>query len=287
MKMKSKDWLMFRVLVNKFHSKSADAFLRNLPNDESKNVSTQNVLSGEALHLLEQPEKLIDKVHYSWLLEAFEKIPDSLKNSVLASIPKPHREGLCKNFNLSPKPIALAPSYKRFLINTLYTQFEKKEVLPLEFLPENPLFILTTFPKAKLVSIIDYLGLYDLCDEIRHIVEKNLLTSIYAAIPEKKQQFLKSCLNQKEKIVTPRLDLENWDKDPEKLEKMLHKRGMIRLSHALSGQHPDFLWHIVHILDSGRGRLIISHYKQEEIPAVTKALETQVLNVINFLNKKS
>ncbi len=287
MKMKSKDWLMFRILVNKYHRKSADAFLKNLPQEESKNVTNQNVISTEASALLVQPENLIDKVHYSWLLDAFEKIPDSLKPSVLASIPKQLREGLSKSFNLPLKQITLAPPYKRFLINALYTEFEKKEVLPLEFLPENPLFVLTTYPKAKLVSIIDYLGLYDLSEEIRHIVEKNLLTSIYAAIPLKKQQFLKNCLNQKEKIVTPRLDLENWDKDPEKLEKMLHKRGMIRLSHALSGQHPDFLWHVVHILDSGRGHVIVSHYKQEEIPAVTHALKDQVLNVINFLNKKS
>jgi hypothetical protein len=285
MNMQSKDWLMFRVLLNKFHSDSTDLFLKNMPQTDSAQVLRQNITSKDAASMLAQPTSLIEKVHYSWFLDTFKEIPEALKPSILASLPLNHAEGIAKTLNIPFTKLKLSDPFKRFLINTLYTRFEKKEILPIEFLPETSLTLLSSFTKAKLVTIIDFLGIFDLAEEIRHIVEKNALKSIYEAIPPKKQQFLKQCLNQKEKLVTPRCDLDNWDKTADSLNKLLHKRGMIRLSHALSGQHPDFCWHIIHLLDSGRGKIIAAHYKPHEIPAVSQVLAGQVINVINFLNK--
>ncbi|HRD55127.1 MAG TPA: hypothetical protein PLC42_01890 [Parachlamydiaceae bacterium] len=285
--MQAKDRLMFRVLLNKFHPKTMDAFLKNMPASLAKEISDQTILANDPMHLLSQPQLLIEKVHYSWLLDSFKQLPDGLKPSVLAALPEAHANGISKAFKFPVQKIDHSPPFKRFLINFFYSRFEKKEVLPLEFLPETELNVLTSFSKPMLVAIIDYLGIYDLAEEVRHIVEKNLLTSLYAVLSPKKQHFLKLCLNQKEKLVTPRLGIESWDGQKESLEKILHKRGLIRLSHALTGAHPDFLWHIVHLLDSGRGTIIAAHYKPDQNPAVSAALTAQVLNVINFLNKKS
>lgn len=287
MGMQSKKELMFRVLVNKFHETSKDLFLRNMPKDEASQIMSLDVSSKDASLLMLQPESFLEKIHFSWLLPAFAKIPEKLKPSVLASLPDAHAKGFSKTLSIPIKKIDLTPPFKRFLINALYTQFEKKEILPLEFLSENPLFPLLNFSKQELVSFIDYLGLYDLAEELRHIVEKNLLQSIYSCMTPKKQQFLKNCFNQKEKIITPRLELQNWDRSCLSLEKLLHKRGMQRLAHALCGKHQDFVWHVIHTLDSGRGTLIVSHYKKEEIPNVTQAITQQVVNLINFLNKTS
>jgi len=287
MKMESKDWIMFRILLNRFHPKQSDIFLKNMPEGDANNVLNQKLISDDVSKLLTQPESLIEKIHYSWLLDTFKKIPTSLYPSLLASLPQSHVKGVAKAFDIPINKANVSPPIKRFLINTLYKQFEKKEILPIEFLPENQLSILTSFSKQQLVKLIDYLGLYDLAEEIRHIVEKKLLKNIYSCISLKKQQFLKNCLNQKEKLVTPRLDLENWNNDSQKLEKIIHKRGLIRLSYALSGKHPDFIWHLIHLLDSGRGSIVASYYKTEELPGVSQALSMQVINVINFLNKSS
>jgi len=285
--MQSKEWLIFRILTDKFHKGTGEALLKNIPQEVREEVLKQPLESSDISLFLDQPETLIEKVHYSWLLDAFKTIPEAIQPSILAALSDDQAKGIAKAFSLPFKKIHLKPIFKRFLINALYTRFEKKDILPIEFLPENPITCLTTFSKQRLVSIINYLGIYDLSEEVRHIVEKKLLTSIYAAIPLKKQQFLKQCLSQKEKIVTPRLNLSSWNKTERGLEKILHKRGMIRLSHALSGKHPDFLWHVIHRLDSGRGQVIAAHYKPQESSAVSNALTAQVINVINFLNKKS
>lgn len=287
MSMQAKDRLMFRVLLNKFHPKTSDAFFKNMPGSLVNEIKEQDILADDPSHLLTPAISLINKVHYSWLLNAFDKLPDSLKPSLLASLSEPHASRISKTYKMPIKEMELSPPFKRYLINFFYSLFEKKEILPLEFLPENSLNSLTTFSKPMLVAIIDYLGIYDLAEEVRHVVEKNLLTNLYAALTPKKQHLLKMCLNQKEKLTTPRLELENWDKQKESLEKILHKRGLIRLSHALAGAHPDFLWHVVHILDTGRGTIIAAHYKSSKNFAASDALAAQVLNVINFLNKKS
>lgn len=287
MGMQSKDWLIFRILLNKYHSNSRDLFLKNMPKDEAAKVLDQNFTSIDVERLLIQPEFLLDKIHYSWFLEPFKRLPQGLQSATLASLPEMHAEGISKYLKIPLKKMQISAPFKRFLINTLYTQFEKKEILPNEFLPENPLSPLLGYPKQKLVAIIDYLGLYDLAEEIRHIVEKNLLKNIYACLSLKKQQFLKNILNQKEKLSAPRLELDYDSVERQNLETILHKRGLIRMSQALSGKHKDFVWHIVHLLDSGRGNVISSYYSQEEIPVVSNALTNQVIHVINFLNKTS
>jgi len=287
MGMQSKDWLIFRILTNKFHANSRDLFLKNLPVAEAEKVLDQNFSSTDASLLLIQPQYLIEKIHYSWFLNTFKEIPKALQPALLASLPKTLSEGISKTLNIPLKKMEISLPIKRYLINMLYTRFEKKEILPNEFLPDNPLNLLLGFSKQKIVTIIDYLGLYDLSDELRHIVEKNLLKKVYLCLSLKKQQFLKNILNQKEKLLAPRLEITNENLDREKLETTLHKRGLIRLAQALSGKHKDFVWHIVHLLDSGRGQMIATHYKAEEIPVVSQALTHQVVNVINYLNKTS
>jgi len=65
----------------------------------------------------------------------------------------------------------------------------------------------------------------------------------------------------------------------------LHRRGIMRLGYALSGQHPDFIWHLSHRLDIGRGRLLKKNNFKNEIAGVTMPLQQQVANIINFINK--
>lgn len=287
MKLESKDRLIFRILLNQFHGSKSDLFLKNVPTEFSKKILEETLPATNALLLLKQSNELVNEVHYSWLLEAFKKFPDRLKGPLLSVLPTEIANGISKTFNIPIENLSLAPSMKRFLINDFFKKFERMEILPLEFLEPNPLSCLSEFTKTELVRIIDYLGIYDLAEEVRHIIEKNLIKTLYAAIPEKKLHFLKTCLNQKEKLVTPRLDLTQWNLKKDSLEKLLHKRGLIRLSHALSGQSKDFVWHLIHKLDIGRGKIIEAHYSEEEIPLVSKALCQQVMNVINFLNKKS
>lgn len=283
--MQNKNWLMFRALVSRFHQKSPEVFLRSLPREVSQKASEEEVLSDEVPLLVAQPEQLLHQVHYSWLAEAFDKIPDPVKPSVLSSLKKETASGIAHLKNVEHSRVELSAPVKRFLINTLYKNFKKKDFLPAPFISKSPLSPLANLSKERLIAIIDFLGLYDLAEELRHIVDKNILKSIYAKLSMPKQRFLRSSIHQKEKLVADRLDLDLQATDQKKLNIVLHKRGILRLSKALSGQHPDLAWHIAHILDSGRGQLLLRYYREEPVPGISSALTTQVINVINFLKK--
>lgn len=281
----NKRWLIFRVLVNRFHKKSPEAFLKTIPKELSQKVQSQEMLSEETALLFEQPQKLMSKVHYSWLTNALNKIPEQLKASVLSSLPIHTAEGLIQQTGIQKKERELSLPVKRFLAAILYTQFEKREILPVPFLPKTPLTQLADKSKSQLIQIIDFLGLYDLAEELRHIVDKNTIKHIYSTISIPKQQFLRTSLYQKEKLVVDRLDVDLGLIDRRKLDIVLHKRGILRLARALSGQHPDLIWHVTHRLDAGRGQVLMRYYKDEAIPGISPALTVQVMNVLNFLKK--
>jgi hypothetical protein len=83
------------------------------------------------------------------------------------------------------------------------------------------------------------------------------------------------------------MDLAGWKGDPGQLERLLHRRGLLRLSCALAGQPRDFVWHIVHRLDVGRGHLLGKYFSSKEIQGVTPFLIQQCLNTLNYLKKTS
>lgn len=285
--MGNKVWLMIRALLQRFARSDREAIFKNLPQQSVQNILNQEIHSDDIAKLFAQPEELIGKIHYSWLQEAFKKVPDALTSSVLAALPKSHAEGLSRLIDKPINPISLAEPVKRFLINTLYKNFEKREILPIEYLPPSSQLSLLSLSKPELSQVFDFLGLYDLSEEIRHIVDKKKLTAIYACLNADEQVFLRNCLHQKEKIVISKLAMDQWDGDCKKLKVMLHKRGIMRFGKAISGENPDFVWHLVHTLDSGRGKNLLHFYEPKGIPGVSDALNLQLNNVINFLKKKT
>ncbi len=278
---------MLRVLLNRFHPDDAQAFLKGLPQETIKAVLGQAVQSKDTLPIFTFAEEVIKKIHYSWLIPCLKNLPLELRPMVMCSLPQAQALRLSKFTGLSIPKVTLTPLGKQFLFNLFYKQVPTQDVLPFEYLPASNLNTLTTFTKNELVEAIDLLGIFDLAEEIRYIVDKNTLKYLYGCLDTKKQQFLRICLHQKEKVIAPRLKLDNWHGDCAKLKVQLHQRGLVRLSKALCGQHTSLLWYVTHILDTGRGEIISKHYRVEEIKGVTQALVLQVINTINFLNKKS
>lgn len=284
--MPSKSSIFFKVLINRYHPGMGESFLKSMPKENSKEILSQNVESADAIPLLSLAQEQIDTTHYSWLTPVIQQMPIPLQTSVIASL-APHQSlRLSEALNLPSENLNLAEPIKRYFINKLWNQWKPTADLPVQYLPASSLSVLMELNKNELVELIDFLALYDLTEAIRHIVDKNFLKKLYQAISPKKQQFLRICLHQKERITSPKLELEKWSGDPQKLESILHRRGLFRLGKALSGQHSDFLWYIVHKLDIGRGSILTKYFSPEEIQGITPLLVQQVIFLINFLKKK-
>lgn len=290
--MNANSWVMLRVLVNRFHSSPKDSFHKALPSEVLKEILHLDVSSKDATLAFLRPAEILKKIHYSWLIPSFEKIPKAMQSSILSSLPELQFSKIHAITKIPLSSHVLAPKVQSFLLNQLFSytlslDIHPSLILPIEYLPRTLLTPLSDLNKNELLELMDLLGLYDLAEEIRTIIDQKRLKILHASLSLKKRQFLAKCLHKKEKITSPSLKLEQWDGDSNKLEQILHKRGMLRLAKGLCGQHPDLLWHIVHTLDKGRGSFIQERFSKEIVPNVTPFLVQQIVNVLGFLKKSS
>lgn len=285
--MQPKSSILFKVLLNRFHPGTGESFLQNLPPSEAKEIINQNVTSTDPSVALTWKQDLLTQTHYSWLAPVIQQLPQFLQGAAAASLSE-HQSSRLKSLLKIPLPAApLSPPLKNFLIDQLYQKWNLKEILPREYLPQTPLSSLLILSKSELVELIDFLALHDLSEALRHIVNTKNLKKIYSCLTPKKQQYLRVCLHQKERVAAPKLEIDKWDGSPQEFEAMMHRRGMFRLGKAVSGQDPQFMWHLTHILDTGRGAALAKYYQKNAIPDVTPYLAQQLLFVMNFLKKKS
>ena len=247
MAMSPKSALLFKVLLNRFHAGVKESFLKNLPKEEVSEVAKQTISSAETGPALTWMYDLLARTHYSWLTPIVGQLPASLQKLVIAAFPEKQLSGMKKLLKIDSLPDNLAPAMKTFLLGQFYRRWQPRDAIPVGYLPQSPLRPLLDLTKQELVQLIELLSLYDVAEAIRHIVDKNKLTAIYRCLGAQQQRFLRQCLHKKERIAAPKLNIDKWDGDPEKFHLILHRRGMFRLSKALSGQAKPFLWHVVPI----------------------------------------
>lgn len=278
----AKQQIYLRVLLDHYHEGSQDSILKSLPPAQAKEISMLKIQNGDPSAIFLDPAQALTSIHYSWVAEEILKQPAELQSLFIASLSPTQQRDVKK---LIPKEISrpLAPIFATYFCEQLFVKLGMENLLPKSFLPNTQLSHLIDLPKSEIVDIIDFFGLYDLGEEIRTIVNTKNLKNIYSCLTPRKHQFLRNCLHQKDRVVAPKLHLEKWDGNCQELQKTLHRRGLSRLGKALSGQHPDFIWYLTHMLDIGRGKILASQIANEEISGITPLLTFQLLNLIDFL----
>jgi hypothetical protein len=291
--MEQKSLALLRVLLHRYHGTTLPKqLLICLPPNEATALLEQPLATDPLPSMISRPEEMIQKIHYSWLLPTFKNLSPSMQAALLNALPSSIAEKVAQLLRpSSTTPYRtkqpLPPSMRHYLLQFLAKRLPTLPLLPLPFLPSTLLAKLVELDKQHLVEVIDYLGLYDLANEIRHIIDQKRVKQIYACLSDRQKQFLRLCIHQKEKVAAPSLNLEQWNENPTTLAHLLHNRGIMRLGNALLGHHPDFVAHIAHTLDRGRGQLLLQYFSPAAPSAATPALMQQVLQAIEFLNNKS
>jgi len=281
-----KGWTFFRLLLNKFNAGKQEAAIALLPENEQQEIRQYQSPSTQPEVLLPASLGWLGKIHYSWLEAPLRTLPGAFSSCLLATFQEKQANSLTKRLHLDKVEHRYPESIKNFLLGHLYAAWPDKEILPQELLPPSQLAPLLQCTKAELVELIDYLPMSDLAEEVRHIVDKKLIQAIICDLTRGQQKYLKSCLHQKSKVSLPSLDVRKIHQDKKSFLTILHKRGLKRLSIGLSGQHPDFIWHIAHILDIGRGKILMEQCEKEELPTVTQVTALQILQIVQLVKAK-
>lgn len=286
--MQPKSALMARLLLNRYFKGNQQSFLSVLPQFEANAILESDTSLNDPLLLLKAPSDRIAALHYTWLKSALEGFSEEVRPLLVSPLSKRQADQLTKALNIAPLDRPLTPQIKNYLNRILLSKVKGSDtVTPLEFLPQGQLSFLADCSSGDIVELCDFLGLYDIGEELRHIVDKKILKNVYQCLSPKEQSFLKQCMSTKIKLVAPGLGLDRWNGEPAKLRHAMQARGLLRLGKALSGAHEDLLWHLTHRLDKGRGETLFRYYSKQPISGVTPLLIQQVQNVMNILKKKS
>ena len=270
--------IMLKVFINRYPPK--DALLKFLPENFAKKVREQNIFSDDLRPMLEQPARSVSQMHYSWIEPALKKFPPPLQMIAAGALTEEQATGLKAN---AKTPISHVT--KSFLLNQIYNYLNIAGHTPVEYLPQTELSQLATWSKYEIVELIDFFGIYDLAAEVRKIVNRKSLKTIYDCLSSKQLHFLQYCLQQKERLSFPSMGI-NPQIEGRILLKAVHKRGLNRLAAAFGEEHRDFVWHVAHILDKGRGSLLLKQYQQQVPANVITILKQQAVHLIHFLKKE-
>lgn len=281
--MKQRGWIVLKTLFNRYDADIQEKLLKFLPPESKTKLMETNVQSSNLLPLLYQHQDTLERMHYSWIKPLLQHFPEQLVPLLINSLKYEQALGFKSHLN---SEMELPQTIKFFFQNQLYTLIDVIHRQPLELLPVTEMTPLAYMDKQDLMNIFDFLGLYDLSSEVRRIVNNAHLKNIYACLTPKQFHYLKFCMHQKEKLITPSLGIDHSKQDCPKLKQLIHRRGLLRLAKAMCGQPKDLVWYIAHVLDTGRGKVLMDHYKENEIPGITSSLKLQLINVMNFLKSE-
>lgn len=285
----SRQELFLKILMERYHPGVVEKVLsKSLPLDKAQKISEISVFFKPSHRLLTSTEEDLSQIHYSWIAEVIEQFPPSFQGSLITSLPISQSRDLIKFKNrsdLRKRPLPLIT--KKFFQNILHKNIEGfREILKQDFIRPYPLTKLLDMDIHLLFEMFDLLGLYDLSIKLKYVIDKKILSNIYDCFSPSRKKFLLSLIHHTDKIQLSEVDLSNWSGDPIFLKKIIHKKGILRLGKALSGYPKDFMWHLTHKLDTGRGRLLMRYYSEEKL-SIAESLSEQVLFIINTLTKKN
>jgi hypothetical protein len=266
--MDNRTGLIIRVLMNRYDSQGIPKLLKFLPEQQQKFILEESTRSKDLAPILEDPFKVLKKIHYSWLKPIVEKLPKEWQLFAVSIFTTEQQIGL-----KIPIKYKSTPFVQKFIRNQLYQMLECPQHIPISYLPTSVFSPLVEYSKQQMVEIIDLLGMYDLASALRHVLDQNQLKQVYECLSAK----------QKEQMAFPKIDLAVAKQGKEFFKRMIHRRGLIRLGRAMVGQHKDLLWHIKHVLDVGRGTILTKESQEKVSIKVVFILKQQVSHTMNFL----
>lgn len=238
-----------------------------------------------ALHL-DHAETYLHKFHYSWFIESFEKCSQSLRKRLLTLFDPYQREKLAKYLNVKAAEKEFAPVVKKFFTQWLLKELGYHLIPPTCFFSHSKCMKLMQVGKIELVSLLHQLGILEIANIAKRIVDKKTLNELLKFLtPGQKKLFLSAQKKYNEPLASSTTNLRKRLQDDRSFLNFLEKKGILRLAKALASEDSFFIWHFAHILDKGRGKEFLSVVRRCMPNASTPYYLKQVLEICQSLEE--
>ena len=280
--MRSIDWYIFKDFLDHADAEKKQALLQCLASEEKEQVLETPKLTGAPSKGLPSYTERLSLIHYSWFIPLFEKMYDQDKVLFIFILPDEQKQKLYQYFDITKYPSAISEEAKEYMGSKLYSYFvtKHKDILPIECLPDNPLNELLSLSRKQLLHLVDQLSMHDLSIEMKTMINASHFFKIESILSFEQKQYLRFLKKNIEPVSFKPIGLNHWNGDESLLKKVLHQRGLNRLSKAISNSHTSLLLHLAHKLDMGRASILKTLFKELKNKKAHKILVSQVCELI-------
>lgn len=154
-----------------------------------------------------------------------------------------------------------------------------------ETLSSHPFFWMLTLSKEQIEKMISLLGVYDIVEVVRKIVDKKRLETVLLSLSASQQQFLRSLLLQKNtngsEKKSPYLEILRSGLDA--ALQFVHDSGMNQFCSVVAAQDELFRWHFFHRMHKSYADTLLLNMEKVHYEAPHSVIEQRVTKVFTFL----
>lgn len=281
-----KGWMFFDLILKHFHPSDQTAIITLLTLEEQQSCQT-NSLPSKLSDWLTASTDILSTIHPQWVVEVIKTFGENKQKAILEALPP----DICKQVCLLGKWAEPASHIRvdcvQPILKDLISHLQDSSYIPLASIPPGPLSVLLTLSVEQLNFVIEGMGLRDLAEIVRGIVDKNFLRSIYSCLNQQEQKLLRLYIQQKDRLKSSPLSLKAWDGNKSSLKSLYKERGVLRFARTLHSESSGFLWHLFHHLPPQEAKVIQKQMTQKAPqPTVSSLLRQQLLGIIEFLQRQ-
>jgi len=221
--------------------------------------------------------------HFSWILPLFQDRSDFEKALFISVLPHDMGTQLRNRLKIKERPLSLTPRVRKWVCEEMLAKICPHVLFSEDVIEDSPISKLQMLSKRELELLSDYIGLFDLAEELRKVIDKPTITKVYAELSSKEIVFLEQCLTRRFLWRLPPIGLDTWLKNPLGFRHVLQKRGLARLCVGLSGEDPFLIEKLIFTLDMGRAKILKHLVKSSPIEPATTLVQKQILELFDLL----
>lgn len=237
------------------------------------------------LHI-DNPMAILQKYHYSWFIEPLESCPEPVQKELLLVFSQEQQQKLMKLLKTKIAKKEPAEIVRRYFTQWFLKKLGYDLLPPSCFYTDSPFQSLTTMNKNHLVRLLHQLGIIEIANMAKRIVDKKTLKDLmHFFTPNQKKLYKEAQKKYNDPLPSVTKDLNKKLEDDRSFNHFLEKKGLLRLAKGLASESRFFVWNLAHILDRGRGQEFLSLIRKSTPNAHTPYYAKQVLELCHKSEK--
>jgi len=255
-------------LMKKFAHPAAQTVIQGLEPAE-KELFQGNLAGDDPMMYLITPKRILSMMHPSWYGELLEHTPKVLQS-------------ICERFLQGKQEGPL----REFVLGYCVNQWPERGKLGPETVQDGDFSWLLEYSYENMTALFDLLGVYDLVDEVRRIVDKRKLQMILVRLHPFQQKFLRALLLKSLPTSASQINVSTFlTVEADVAKKRLQQRGLERFAMAIEKADPLLLWHFFHRLERFQAERLQQVGGQEFSDRERARAKQQVIQAYQFLQR--